>query len=443
MPPVTDKPQQAKGPIKSLLDFGLQFFFDRRYFWHFTSLLFLGEIALGLLVIWKIPYTKIDWPAYMQQVGMFLDGEQDYSRIEGETGPLVYPALHLYIYTALSKILPSIDDVRPAQYIFLGIYLLTFLSVATIYYLSGRLSANGKHYVQALLIPLTLSKRAHSVFMLRLFNDPIAMLIFYWSVIAFQIGGKKGWRVGCLLFSLALGVKMNILLFVPGLLVLLIQYRGIYGLLEGVSIIALVQLALPAPFFLSSTNHAVSYFSSAFDFSRQFLYEWTVNWRFINENLFLSRERAVILLFGQLVVLLTFAAFKWSPIPGGAIRVVNNGLLRPSQPAGEPSLLPAYHIPLVLFTSNLIGMIFARSLHYQFYSWYFHQIPFLLFSGGGWNSAAIGSIIWALIQSPWEITPATAFTSLELLTGHLALLSGLFFRNPISAEVVPSDRKTE
>ena len=31
----------------------------------------------------------------------------------------------------------------------------------------------------------------------------------------------------------------------------------------------------------------------------------------------------------------------------------------------------------ILFTSNLIGIIFARSLHYQFYSWYATQIPFL------------------------------------------------------------------
>jgi hypothetical protein len=39
---------------------------------------------------------------------------------------------------------------------------------------------------------------------------------------------------------------------------------------------------------------------------------------------------------------------------------------------------PKPDIATILFTSNLIGILFARSLHYQFYAWYAQQLPFLV-----------------------------------------------------------------
>jgi hypothetical protein len=53
---------------------------------HFTDMLDRGEL---------ITDTKIDWPAYMQQVSGFRDGERDYTKLEGDTGPLVYVPSHL------------------------------------------------------------------------------------------------------------------------------------------------------------------------------------------------------------------------------------------------------------------------------------------------------------------------------------------------------------
>lgn len=59
-------------------------------------------------------------------------------------------------------------------------------------------------------------------------------------------------------------------------------------------------------------------------------------------------------------------------------------------PAHRPSKL----IPLpsdaaaVLFTSNLVGFTFARSLHYQFFSWIGFQLPFLLWLMGPLNTTA-------------------------------------------------------
>lgn len=76
-----------------------------------------------------------------------------------------------------------------------------------------------------------------------------------------------------------------------------------------------------------------SYLARSFDFSRAFLYKWTVNWRFVPEEVFQSRPFASALLASHFVVLLLFAWFRWGPQEGGLVAVVQRALQRPARPA--------------------------------------------------------------------------------------------------------------
>lgn len=159
--------------------------------------------------------TEIDWTTYMQQVRLFLDGERDYTLIKGDTGPLVYPAIHLYIYCALYYLTDQGTNIALAQGIFLILYLVTLAVVLACY---RRIRA------PPWLLPLlVLSKRLHSVFMLRLFNDAWVTLGLWLAIYSFQ---RRRWIVGALAWSLGLGVKMTLLLAAPAVGVILLQGAG-------------------------------------------------------------------------------------------------------------------------------------------------------------------------------------------------------------------------
>lgn len=101
----------------------------------------------------------------------------------------------------------------------------------------------------------------------------------------------------------------------------------------------------------------------------------------------------------MLAILLSFIFFRWSqsrssppltPRPMGGIWTVVQS--DPFAPKPRNLLvrmfdwfvvregyveLTAEHIMTVLFTSNFIGAVCSRSIHYQYYDWYFHTLPYL------------------------------------------------------------------
>jgi alpha-1,3-mannosyltransferase len=244
--------------------------------------LLVCEFWLGCIIIERVAYTEIDWQAYMQQVDAYEAGERDYSKIRGGTGPLVYPAGFLYLFSLLKAYTDKGLDIRKAQYIFLTLYVATQAAVLAIYHQCLRARKQNHrssiHEIWSWRLAmgcLCLSKRLHSIFLLRLFNDGPTMLLFYLSLYLFN---RNLWSVGCIFFSLAVSIKMNVLLFAPGLLLLLIQAsRGWKEVILRLGFgCALPQLLLGAPFLLT---YPVSYLRKAFELDRVFFYQWTVNWK--------------------------------------------------------------------------------------------------------------------------------------------------------------------
>jgi len=390
-----------------------------QYDFMFVGCLIAAEFVLGLLIIYKVPYTEIDWVAYMQEVDFWLEGEYDYRKIYGNTGPLVYPAGFLYLFGFLQWL--TNRNIPEAQIIFFAFYMVTQVTSLGLYLMvlqqirksfeqqpntkedksvNGIILSQKTHEVWSFRIAmclLCLSKRFHSIFLLRLFNDGPTMMVAYISFWCFM---KNKWNLGCFVFSLAVSLKMNILLFAPGLLFLLIQTNPKMTI-PRLAICGFTQLILGAPFLL---RHPVSYLRKAFELDRQFFFKWTVNLKFLPEDIFLSKPWAVTVLLLHLCLL----------------GIYHFRLYKLCSRSRYKRLSPEQIIS-TLFVSNFIGICCARTLHYQFYSWYFSALPYLLWRETSY-SLPVRLLLFGCVEYAFLIFPATPMSSLVLQVAHWTLL---------------------
>jgi len=145
-----------------------------------------------------------------------------------------------------------------------------------------------------------------------------------------------------------------------------------------------------------------------------------VNWKFIPEEMFLNRYLHIGLLSAHILVLLIFVPvwlrFLQSYHSFNKVANTAEGKV-PMQIRNQLIIFP-------LFVSNFIGICFSRSLHYQFYVWYYHTIPYLLWSTR--LPVRVKLIIFGVIEMCWNVFPATAWSSLSLVISHLTILAGIW-----------------
>lgn len=203
---------------------------------------------------------------------------------------------------------------------------------------------------------------------------------------------------------------MSLLLSLPAFGVILFLTRGITGGLKQASLMAQLQVLIGLPFLQKDWR---GYLSKAFEFSRQFFFKWTVNWRFVGEERFLSQEFSVALLIGHIGMLGIFAT-KWLRPSGLSIPEIIMAVAKGKEPLVNIQSVVASRITptfvmTTILTANTIGMLFARSLHYQFFAYLAWSTPFLLWKSGIHPVLQYG--LWAAQEWAWNVYPSTEFSS--------------------------------
>lgn len=398
-------------------------------FSHWWALLaWLCDMALTLLIIRRVPFTNIDWEAYMMEVDFVLHGEFDYSKIAGPTGPIAYPAGFCWFYAALRWLeLP----VQSAQLLFGALYLALLATVFAVYRAAG---APG--WLLALCV---LSKRVHSIFCLRLFNDGVAQLLLYLSLLSLL---RQRHLVSALTFSLAVSVKMQPLLCCPAMGLCFVLAGGWSHALKMIVAMAAVQLAVALPFLWTNST---AYLGRAFGGPGDLQHAWSVNWRMVPEAIFVDRGFAIGLHVSHILLLGWFAHKRW--IPGGWL----SGSLRRWRTQRH---LDAKTTVCIWFACNFVGVACLRTMHFQFLVWYFHSVPFLAwfafkpdeYRGLSWACRCVAIVFLTLaievpflltthgtVRGPdgssWETTGVPTSKGAALLQGtHAVLLVALAMR---------------
>lgn len=320
------------------------------------------------------------------------------------------------------------------------------------------------------------SYRIHSIFVLRLFNDPIAVLLFYISLNLF-LAGK--WKLGSFFYSLAVSVKMNILLYAPCLLLAYLTNLSFSEVFFNLFICGVTQIVLGLPFLLANP---LSYLKGSFDIGRIFEHKWTVNYRFLPRDIFEDRTFHFLLLSLHVILLLLFfpMAKKYLTSYAKLNLVITDFNFKKPNLQSHKTKKPRKNAPkqqekkityenlqqnasnqqnhentsnfevtditdkypkefeklsenfgkikrlfvLPFFVANFIGITCARSLHYQFYSWYFHSLLYLGFSTG--YRKPVVFLLLAVVELCWNTYPSTNLSSVMLHVCHFVLIYGIY-----------------
>ena len=176
-------------------------------------------------------------------------------------------------------------------------------------------------------------------------------------------------------------------------------------------------MLLAKPF---TRKNTIGYLTRAFELTRQFMFKWTVNWRFVGEETFLSKEFSFGLLALHVSLLGLFSAI-WTKPSGMNIFNFARDLLRGWKPH---VVLSKTFVMNAMLSSLAIGMLCARSLHYQFFAYLAWASPFLLWQAN--FHPIVIYILWAVQEWAWNVYPSTNASSAAVILSLAIQVFGVF-----------------
>jgi alpha-1,3-mannosyltransferase len=228
---------------------------------------------------------------------------------------------------------------------------------------------------------------------------------------------------------------MSLLLPLPAIGMVVLQALGGREAITQGMIVFQVSVMYGYPF----RKRAPSYFARAFDLSRQFLYKWTVNWRFIPETTFLSTPFAITLLTIHASLLLLFATTRWNAPSRRPLKTLLKLIWAP-EPRDQDQVarrVDPKFIMTSMLTAMVIGLLCARSLHYQFYAYLAWTTPFLLWRAG--FHPILQYALWGLQEWAWNVYPSTPVSSAAVVAVLAVQVAGVWWGTRYEGEVVDAN----
>lgn len=223
----------------------------------------------------------------MQQAEHLLQGQRDYSKIVGEAGPLVYPALHSYFYMLLaSEKVSNYGEFRffPTLFSIFAHLITTYFSIK-IYQLAFQSHPKKTNLLSLLLFTLAPTTIAID----HLFNDVYSTMLQTLSIYSFMLGKNF---FGAVLISLAFGFKLGPLLIMPAVYLVTAKSQGIFIGTAYMGLIVAIQVIMSVPF---TTAYPSEYFKAAYNIGRKFGNSAILNYRLVPLSILWSDYLTVLL----------------------------------------------------------------------------------------------------------------------------------------------------